>query len=372
MPLLPDIVAGVCALLVCATTALVAWNVMAWPHARAAGPVRPGSVSVLIPARNEAAHIAACLDAALAGGASIREIVVYDDRSTDETAAIVGAYAYRDPRVRLVAGEELPRGWCGKNHACAQLARRAAGQWLLFLDADARLRPGAADRLLGEARDRRATMISVWPRLEMRTFWEHALMPMLNVVTFSLFPAPLSFRRGDPSLALAHGACVLVDRLAYERVGGHTAVKGEIFEDQRLARLWRAAGERSFCLDGQAAVSVRMYRSFAEIWSGFQKNFYPAFRHEVSFWIYLTFHLLVFTLPLVLAIASPSPLTIAAAAGTILIRLLLAMRFRHPLWPLFVHPVAESVLVGIALSSWWRCRSGRGVEWKDRRYLAVE
>ena len=360
----------VCLALVAATLALVIWNVAAWPRVGPSARHVP-VISVLIPARNEAANIAACLDDAVASGSSILEIVVYDDRSTDATAELVTSYGRSDSRVRLLTGEEPPRGWCGKNYACASLAADARGEWLLFLDADARLLPGAADRLLAEAQARRATMVSAWPGLELRSFWEGALMPMLNVVTFSLFPAPLSFMRTDPSLGLVHGACILAERAAYDRVGGHTAVKGEIFEDQRLARLWRSCGERNFCLDGQDTVTVRMYRSFAEIWRGFQKNFYPAFRHESSFWGFLLLHLSIFVLPLVLAIAAPSIVTMLSAAGTLAIRLLLALRFRHPLWSVLMHPVAEGVLVAIACASWWRCRSGRGVEWKGRRYLAA-
>jgi glycosyltransferase involved in cell wall biosynthesis len=343
--------------------------VIAWPQVAAAGAHEPGVVSVLIPARNEAPNITACLDAALAGGSTISEVLVYDDRSDDGTTGLVSEHATRDARVRLMAGTALPQGWCGKNFACATLATGARGSWLLFLDADARLAPGAADRLLGEAASRHATMISAWPALVMVSFWERALMPMLNVVTFSLFPAPLSFMRDDPSLGLVHGACILVNRDAYHRVGGHTAVKGEIFEDQRLAQLWRERGERGFCLDGRTAVSVRMYRSLREIWGGFQKNFYPAFQHEWTFWAYLLLHTSIFILPLILVVLAPSWITLSAVAALVTVRILLAVRFRHPLWTVLMHPVAEVVLLGIGLASWWRCRSGRGVEWKGRRYL---
>jgi glycosyltransferase involved in cell wall biosynthesis len=362
--------AYLCLGLVGATLALVIWNVTAWPRVRRSTRSAP-VVSVLIPARNEALNIAACLDAALAGGSSIIEVIVYDDRSADATADIVRAYTRGDARLRLVTGDEPPRGWCGKNHACARLAAEARGEWLLFLDADARLHPGAADRVLAEAVAREATMVSAWPGLELGSFWERALMPMLNVVTFSLFPAPLSFRRSDPSLGLVHGACVLAERAAYDRMGGHTAVKGEIFEDQRLAQLWRSRGERNVCLDGQNTVTVRMYRGFTEIWRGFQKNFYPAFRHEASFWGFLLLHAAIFVLPFVLALAAPSAVTVSAAAGTLAVRVLLAWRFRHPLWSVLLHPVADAVLFAIAFASWWRCRSGQGVEWKGRRYLAA-
>ena len=65
-------------------------------------------------------------------------------------------------------------------------------------------------------------------------------MPMLNFVVFTLYPAPLSFKRDDVSLGLAHGACLLVRRDMYAATGGHNAIKGEINEDIRLAQNWRA------------------------------------------------------------------------------------------------------------------------------------
>lgn len=365
-----DVLAWVSLACVLLALAIAAWNVRCWPPVGSGRLGRAGAISVLVPARDEGINIGACVSAALRGGRSVGEVIVYDDRSSDDTSAVVRTLAAQDPRVRLVSGASLPEGWCGKTHACARLAEAAAGEWLLYLDADARLEPEAADRLLAEAEGRGATLLSAWPALVMETFWERALMPMLNVLTFSLFPAPLSFVRGDPSLGLVHGACMLMRRDTYRRVGGHAAVRGEIFEDQRLARLWRARGMRGLCLDGQDAVSVRMYRSLADIWQGFQKNFYPAFQRERSFWGFLFLHALVFVVPVLLIVMAPSWPAIGALAGLAAIRILFAVHFRTPIWPVLLHPLAEVVLLGIAFGSWWRCRSGRGVEWKGRRYLA--
>ena len=362
-------------------TAIAAWNAVAWPSLTRRRQVSEGAVSILIPARDEAANIADCLERTLAQGPSVLEVIVYDDRSSDGTAAIVGAAAARDPRVRLLDGVDLPPGWCGKNHACARLAAAARGRWLLFVDADARLLDGALERLLAEAADRRVTLMSPWPALAAGSFWERVLMPMLEVLTFSLYPAPLSFLRNDPSLGLVHGACILARRDAYEAVGGHGAIRGEILEDQRLAHLWRAHGERGLCVHGPSAVRVRMYRSLGEIWRGFRKNFYPAFQSGWSFWAFLALHAAIFVAPLVLLLlVRPWPAdralslgalesaALAAVALLLAIRVTLALRFRHSWWSVFLHPVAEAILLGIALASWWRCRSGRGVDWKGRRY----
>ena len=210
----------------------------------------------------------------------MREVLVYDDHSTDETPRIVGEYARR--RVRLLTPKPLPAGWCGKTFACAQLGGEARGRWLLFLDADARLREGAIARAVAEAEARGVTLLSCWPALELVSFWERALMPLLNFVVFTLYPAPLALRRADSSLGLAHGSFILARRDAYERTGGHALVGAELFEDVRLAQAWRACGERGLCLDGRSVLTVRMYHSFGDIRRGFQKNFFPAFRRRAA------------------------------------------------------------------------------------------
>lgn len=334
---------------------------------------QPSSISILIPARDEATNIAACLDAALAQTASLCEVLVYDDHSTDATAEIVGEYARRDARVRLVVPAPLPPDWCGKTFACAELAHVARGRWLLFLDADARLAENSAARIVGEAERCGVTLLSCWPRLETRGFWEGALMPLLNFVVFTLYPAPLALRRRhDPSLGLAHGSCILARRDVYEHVGGHAAVRAELFEDVRLAQTWRARGHLSLCLDGQRVVSVRMYNSLAEIWRGFQKNFYPAFRRSRSFWAFIALHFLVCLLPFALApflFSTVAGRAFALAAACVLAsRVALAVRFGQAWWSVALHPLGECVLIALGLSSWWACHAGRGVVWKGRRY----
>ena len=375
--MIPFLFAVAVLLVACALLGVALWNALAWPRVGDAGvrsEAGSPSVSILIPARDEEANIAACLDSALAQGGCVLEVLVYDDHSSDRTAEIVEGYAWRDWRVRLVAPSELPEGWCGKTFACARLAAEARGRWLLFLDADARLEENVVPLVVGEAIARGVTLLSCWPRLLTRGFWEGALMPLLNFVVFTLYPAPLALRRDDPSLGLAHGSCVLARRDVYEAVGGHGAVRGELFEDVRLARVWRERGERGLCLDGQGVVAVRMYRTLAEIWAGFRKNFFPAFRRARTFCAFVALQLFVGLLPFALAplaLSQPWSWPFAAAALCVLAaRAALALRFGHPWWSVALHPLGEIVLVALGLASWLGCRSGRGVEWKGRRYRA--
>ncbi len=344
-------------------------NVALWPAVSRADQISRGTISILIPARNEETNLPACLDTVLRQGDSVTETLVYDDHSTDGTARVIAEFAGRDPRVRQVAAVSLPDGWCGKNFACHRLAAAAKGDRLLFIDADARLADGAATLMAGEMDRRRLTMLSCWPGLEMRGFWERVLMPMLNYVVFTIFPAPLSLILPNPSLALAHGACLMFDRRTYQALGGHAAVRDQIFEDTRLAQLWRARGARGLCLDGRRIARVRMYDSFGGIWRGFQKNFYPAFRNQSSFWAFMVFHAVFFLLPFFLLAVHPSIETLLPVSTILIIRLALAVRFHHPIWSVLFHPISETVMLAIGLSSWWRCRTGRGVSWKGREYL---
>src|SRR6185369_14245397 len=110
-------------------------------------------------------------------------------------------------------------------------------------------------------------------------------------------------------------------------------------------QIWRERGNRGLCLDGQDLVQVRMYASFAEIWLGFQKNFYPAFKHESSFWLFMAFHLAFFLTPFVWLIAAPGLKIALTALTVVFIRVVLAWRFRQPLWAALMHPLAEAFLL---------------------------
>lgn len=348
-------------------------NSVFWPRLRKVPLTIPATVSVLIPARNEEKNIAACLDTVIQQGSLLAEIIVYDDHSTDNTSKIVQSYAAVSDKVRVESAVPLPSGWCGKNFACAQLAKVAKGDWLLFLDADARLLPEAISRMVGEAQRRQATMLSCWPGFATHTLVEKILMPYLNFVVFSLYPGILTYLKQpefqfNPKLGLAHGACMLFERESYHSFGGHERVKDQIFEDTRIAQLWRADQRTGLCLDGQDIVTLRMYSSFTEIWYGFQKNFFPAFSYEYNFWLFLLVHISVFLCPFILFVTYSNPLLAFTLLLVLMTRTTLLIRFRQSFFSLIFHPLGELLLVILGLSSWWRCKSGKGVVWKGRAY----
>ncbi len=242
---------------------------------RAANQARnpAGPVSVIIPARNEAANIDRVIrSVAFQGGWG--EILVVDDQSEDATPEIVRRLSEEIAGIELLRVEQLPVGWLGKCHALALGARRARGEWLLFTDADTEHRPGSLEAMLARARAGNVDLLSLSPGQRTETWWEKAVIPLVFVELAKVYPFE---EVSDPSspAAAANGQYLLVRRSAYERAGGHEAVRSEILEDVALARRVKQAGGRLLFLPGAEWVETRMYRRFGELWRGWSKNLFP-------------------------------------------------------------------------------------------------
>jgi glycosyltransferase involved in cell wall biosynthesis len=231
-----------------------------------------GRVSAIVPARNEEAVIVACLES-LAVQEEIAEILVIDDQSSDRTAEFVRSLAEKYSKVRLIESTELPPGWVGKNHAVWIGAGEAHGDWLLFTDADAVHSTDSAAKALAIAAGNHADLVSFSPEQVMKTWYEKAVIPYV----FTRLNHRFRFADvNDPknSAAAANGQFILIRRDAYDAIGGHASIAGEVLEDVALAARVKGAGYRLWFGGGQGIVHVRMYRSFAAMWEGWKKNLY--------------------------------------------------------------------------------------------------
>lgn len=233
-------------------------------------------VSVLVPAKDEAANIGSCLNSLLAQHYPNFEVLVVDDRSTDETPAIVSGMAKRDSRLRLVRVKSLPDGWTGKCHALHFAQQMATGEWLLFIDADATLHPDCLSVVLRDAIDADAGLASVLPRMEMRSFWERVVQPLAATFLMTLFPLPRVNDRRRSDYGFANGQFLLMRRTAYDAIGGHEAVKDKFCEDINLGRLIKQKGLGLRVVVAPALASVRMYSSLSQIMRGWTRIFYAA------------------------------------------------------------------------------------------------
>lgn len=234
-----------------------------------------GRVSVIIPARNEEANIARVVRSVASQGA-VREVLVVDDGSSDRTEDILQELRGEIPALRVIRLEDLPEGWTGKSHALAEGARSSSAEWLLFTDADTEHRPGSLEALLARAESERADLLSVSPGQRLLTWWEKSVIPLIYVHLARLYRFEEVSDPQSPAAA-ANGQYLLIRREAYQRAGGHEAVRGEILEDVELARRVKAAGRRLIFLPGAEWVETRMYESFGQMWQGWTKNLYLLF-----------------------------------------------------------------------------------------------
>ncbi|HLM90440.1 MAG TPA: glycosyltransferase family 2 protein [Thermoplasmata archaeon] len=233
-----------------------------------AGPTSSKRVSVVLAARNEEVDLPATLDGLLAQDYPNLEIVVVDGGSTDGTRAVIDA---RAPRVRRLDEGILPPGWVGKNWACWTGAQATSGDWLLFVDADVRTHPAAVRTVVGWAESENADLASIAPTVEMVGFWERVVLPFYIQTILTYFRAP-RVNRDTSHTALANGQFCLVRRSAYERVGGHDAVRSYILEDVAIARRLRNAGSRLRFAQAPELARTRMYRNRHELFEGLLKN----------------------------------------------------------------------------------------------------
>ncbi|MBU0551985.1 glycosyltransferase [Myxococcota bacterium] len=343
-------------------------------------PEPPPSLSIVIPARDEAANIDACLTAAFAvDWPGALEVIVLDDRSSDGTGEILARWAAREPRLKVLEGIEPPPGWMGKPHALHRAQRAASGEWLLFLDADVVIDPLGPRRLIGRALAQGAEMASGLGALEVQSFWERVIQTRMGAI-IALGNPLQEVNDPDKPQALANGQCLLFTRTAYDRLGGHEAIYNSVLDDVDFAKRAKAEGVCFRLYFAPAVFSCRMYTGLAEIWSGWTKNLFPALGYRLSVTAWVTTFLFIFTLlPFVLvlkngiiwvmggAINAPHLILELLTAGALLLMDAVGHHRNGYRWGLFwTFPLGMLFVLLIFLNSAWRITSGRGAVWKGR------
>jgi glycosyltransferase involved in cell wall biosynthesis len=238
------------------------------------------TISVIVPAYNEADNIAACVASILdSTEMSARQfgLWVVDDRSSDQTWAILQGIARdrQDPRLHLIAGQPRPRGenWQGKNWACVQGVEQAPGDYLMFIDADVRLCRGAIETLLNTMTKGRVDFLNCIPALVCGSLVEWLVQPLIFM---NLLVSLNSDAMRDPrnKTAYAAGPIMAFRRSVYETIGGHRGVGDRVAEDVALARLVKQSGFNAQYWLGAKIARLRMYQNWSALWEGWTKVLY--------------------------------------------------------------------------------------------------
>ena len=347
--------------------ALALWNLAL--YRRPAPATGTPAVSVLIPARNEAANIADAVACVLASRGVEIELVVLDDASTDATPAILAAIG--DPRLRVAQAPPLPPGWSGKQHACAALSRLARHELMVFVDADVRLAPDAVSRMAGFMQRHAVGMASGFPRQVTITWSEQLLLPLLHFLLLGYLPMAAMRRSAAPGFGAACGQLVIVRRDDYRRAGGHGAIRASLHDGITLPRAFRRAGAMTGLFDAGSFASCRMYSSAAQVWEGLTKNATEGMASARALPVWTAVLGGGQVLPAILFLLSPGPATAAATAAGIGLRLVLAARFRQPLLGALLHPVGVAALLVVQWAALLRAARGRPSTWRGRAYPAA-
>ncbi len=229
-------------------------------------------VSILVPARNEAANIEACVVSLLAQDYPDFEVIILDDQSTDETPNILSLLKQANDHLTILSGTPRPEGWLGKHWACHQLAQTATGEVILFTDADTRHTPDmlrdSVSALVAESAD----LVTAFPREEVITWGERLLVPVIGWGIFTFIPIRLVQKMRLTALSITIGQFMLFRRNAYDAIGGYEAVRNELVDDVSLGRNIISSGLEWRFLDGTHHVTCRMYRNFWDAVGGFQQE----------------------------------------------------------------------------------------------------
>lgn len=322
-------------------------------------------ISVLIPMRNEESNVMQCLEAIARQSYSNLEVWVYEDQSTDKTASLLDHYATRNQYklpMKVISGKKYPKPehWLGKNWACWQLAQQANAKYILFLDADVRLKSDAILETICIIQASQAQLLSVFPTQIYTGFGQRLITPIVYELVSMLLPLPLVYKAKTDIFSAANGQFMLFEKEAYFQISGHKGTKRRVVEDMELARGAKKVKYKVLTLFGNSQIQSHMYSSFIESFRGFSKNLQLIFtKNSILFVLLILFLAGIF---------------LSALTFPIGLILLIILRFvnslntkQYPLINIIMHPIQILSFAFTALySAYLNLFQGHYV-WKGRK-----
>lgn len=337
-------------------------------------------ISILIPARNEAASIGAAIDCVLENRAIHFELLILDDQSEDDTAATIRqriATPQPNSKIRLIESIPLPAGWNGKQHACWRLAEAAQFDWLLFLDADVRLSEDAIQRLVAESLRTQVSLLSGFPYQETGSIAEKMLIPLMHYILLGYLPIHQLRTSTSPQFSAGCGQLMLARRDAYFACDGHRSIRASRHDGIQLPRAFRLKGLTTDVFDASDIATCRMYRNRREVVQGLLKNASEGIANPKLIFVFTVLLIGASVLPIPSLIfawrTEQSRLTMTllliASLCVFIPRLLAAARFRQSLLGTILHPAAVVWFLGLQWLAWIRSMRGIRVAWRGRYLL---
>lgn len=322
------------------------------------------AISVLIPARNEEKNMANLLSDLQLVEYPKMEIIVFNDQSTDNTARVVQKFAKKDSRLRLINSNELPAGWLGKNYACHTLANSANGEFLLFLDADVRIKPDAIESALAQIQKYDLKLLSIFPRQIMQTVDEKITVPSMNNILLSLLPLILTRISSRPSLSAANGQFMLFYAETYKKHMPHQQVKENRAEDILISRLYKRNNLKIQCMTGNHSIQCRMYKNYSEAVQGFSRSVSQFFGGSnlaaAMYWLIGTFGTLLVFYSLSIWL---SAIIILLALG---IKIMISISSKQNIMDNLFYGIIQQLVLGHIILRSYLNKKRKAFEWKGR------
>lgn len=330
-------------------------------------------VSILVPARNEAHRVLEkSISSMLDQTYKNYELIVLNDRSTDDTQKILEELETQNSKLKIIEGKEPEKGWLGKPNALEQAFENSNGEWILTADADIIFAPETLQTVVAYAEEHDSDALTLIPKQIFGSFWERLFMPVFG--WFCLLAMPLH-RVNDPTgnESMGVGNFFMFRRRVLEKIGGFESVKSEVAEDLKLAEIIKNK-KYKLRIDYAEFIETRMYSGFREIWEGFTKNLFSGMKFSIVKTVFGSFSILIFgILPPIFAVVfllSKNyylflPLFITYIFQ-ILIFIYINFKWRANFFYALLTPLGLAMFLAILANSTVRVLSGKGVTWKGR------
>jgi glycosyltransferase involved in cell wall biosynthesis len=344
-------------------------------------PVSPSGnrrVSIIVPARNEEESIEQALTQLLVLDYDNYEIIAVNDRSTDRTGEIMENLAAESSargQLRVIHHHELPTGWLGKTHAMWTATNHAAGDWLLFTDADVMFKPESLRRALAYAEAERADHVVLFPRMIMKRAGEYMTIAFFQTM-FVFGHRP--WKVADPKTRdhMGVGAFNLIRRTVYEAVGTYEALRMEVLDDMKLGKVVKNAGFAQRNVFGEDLISIRWARGAMGVVNNLTKNFFAVLSFQWWRTLISAFGLAFLNLMPFFGVWLAhgwARLTYAVALLSIfLIYLGMSGRSAVPPYYFVLHPISTVLFVYTLLRSMFLTLWNNGIVWRGTKYPLEE